>query len=143
MVDPQGDHSHEKPAEEPQAPKVPKGKSLSHTNEEKKVEKRAEKKGDSSENKEKKMLCQCKYCDIPFIVSELDQHELYCGSRTKKCPVCHDDILVSKFEKHFLSCENVLKEKKRKGLRELAQKSHKPPHSNEDFNEDLYEVDDP
>jgi len=50
----------------------------------------------------------CKYCNLPFLYSELESHMAYCGSKSGKCELCFKSVAKSKMEEHLkTSCPVV------------------------------------
>jgi len=49
----------------------------------------------------------CKYCRIPYLVSELKEHEEYCGSKTFTCEKCGKVVMLKHAQVHEASnCED-------------------------------------
>jgi len=55
---------------------------------------------------------QCKFCRIPYLVSELKEHEEYCGSKTFTCEKCGKVVMLKHAQAHEASnCEEYTLEK--------------------------------
>jgi len=46
---------------------------------------------------------KCKYCNIGYRADKIEEHEVSCGSRTEKCPVCDQYIPLSEIKAHCLT----------------------------------------
>uniref|UniRef100_A0A6A7G4I2 Ubiquitin fusion degradation protein 1 homolog n=1 Tax=Hirondellea gigas TaxID=1518452 RepID=A0A6A7G4I2_9CRUS len=45
-------------------------------------------------------LVDCKWCQSPFPLKELSEHERYCGGKTVECPLCNQSVARKKFQIH-------------------------------------------
>jgi len=58
------------------------------------------------ENECPRRTLPCEYCEIDCLVSNLEEHELYCGSRTESCDKCGRFILIRLMKDHTnLQCD--------------------------------------
>lgn len=37
---------------------------------------------------------QCQYCELLLCRQLMADHELYCGTRTERCPECHEHVMI-------------------------------------------------
>lgn len=54
-------------------------------------------------------LLACKYCDLELPKLDLDEHEIYCGSRTDKCLDCGELVMFKYKQLHVDSNHGFLK----------------------------------
>lgn len=47
-----------------------------------------------------KRLISCEYCEVQCIASNIEDHELVCGSRTEMCDICKNHVLVRMLKTH-------------------------------------------
>ena len=62
------------------------------------------------------------FCELSVAGDKILEHQDYCGSKTRKCPECNQNITMREFEEHKYNGKcNFLKEiEQGKALRELA-----------------------
>ncbi|EEB15868.1 conserved hypothetical protein [Pediculus humanus corporis] len=46
---------------------------------------------------------KCSICDIDVVVTEINEHEDYCGSRTEKCLSCEKYVMLKYKTQHITS----------------------------------------
>ncbi|KFM75923.1 TRAF-type zinc finger domain-containing protein 1, partial [Stegodyphus mimosarum] len=51
-----------------------------------------------------KFFC-CEYCKTKVTLTELEDHLLWCGSRTEKCHICERDISIKEMNTHSQNCK--------------------------------------
>ena len=42
----------------------------------------------------------CQYCELDCKARNIMEHEIYCGSRTEKCPECSDFVMLRDWKEH-------------------------------------------